>query len=263
MRKATVKEWYGKTCEEVNSYIERFNNIIDENIDKQKADEIFSLKPKALIVPHAGWIYSGWTANIAYRIAKNSFPISIAVIGPSHKFAFEGISVSIENEYETPCGNLKIDIKTSRELIKNFGVVNLEYVHTEHSTEVQMPFIKHYFDNIPVIELIYSQFSPLELKNIINFLINNNILVVISSDLSHYYDLKTANALDHNCLEAVYNKNVNLLQNCEACGKIGIESLILSSIEINLTPIIIDYRTSADVSGDTTQVVGYMSTVFI
>jgi len=110
--------------------------------------------------------------------------------------------------------------------------------------------------------LIYSNYSPLKLKEIINYLIKNNILVVISSDLSHYYDLKTANALDNNCLEAVNNQDVQLLKNCEACGKIGIETLIHSSNELNLTPLIIDYRTSADISGDKTQVVGYMSAIF-
>jgi len=263
MRAAVVKEWYGGSCEAVEGYIAHFNKIIDENVDAKKASEIFSLKPKALIVPHAGWVYSGFTANFAYRIAKNSSPKAVAVIGPSHRFAFEGISVTLEDEYETPCGNLPIDFETSKVLMEKFGVQNLEYVHVEHSTEVQMPFIKHYFDDIPVIELVYSNCSPLKLKEIINFLIQNNILVVISSDLSHYYDLKTANALDYNCLEAVNNQDITQLEKCEACGKIGIEALIHSSRELNLAPFIVDYRTSADVSGDENQVVGYMSAVFI
>ncbi len=263
MRKAVVKEWYGENCESVENYIEHFNKIIDENFDKQKAEEIFSLKPKALIVPHAGWIYSGFTANFAYRITQNSKPKTVAVIGPSHKFAFDGISTTLENEYETPCGNLPVDLETARILIKNFGVQNFEYVHTEHSTEVQMPFIKHYFDSIPVIELVYSNYSPLKLKKIINFLIQNNILVVISSDLSHYHNLKTANALDYNCLESVNNRNISQLEKCEACGKIGIEALIYSSRELNLTPLIVDYRTSADISKDETNVVGYMSAIVI
>jgi AmmeMemoRadiSam system protein B len=261
MRKAVVKEWYGGSCKDVERYIDHFNSIIDQNVDKQKAEEIFSLNPKALIVPHAGWMYSGFTANFAYRIAKNTHPKTVAVIGPSHKFAFEGISATLEDTYETPCGDLPIDTTVTKNLLENFNVQNLEYVHVEHSTEVQMPFIKHYFDSIDIIELIYSNYSPLKLKEIINYLIKNNILVVISSDLSHYYDLKTANALDNNCLEAVNNQDVQLLKNCEACGKIGIETLIHSSNELNLTPLIIDYRTSADISGES-QVVGYMSAIF-
>ncbi|AZV46533.1 AmmeMemoRadiSam system protein B [Nautilia sp. PV-1] len=264
MRKAVVKEWYGGTCEAVTDYIRRFNMILDENVDAEKAKEIFSLKPKALIVPHAGWVYSGFTANFAYRIAQNTKPSSIAVIGPSHKFAFDGISVTLEDSYETPCGILPVNVQLSKELIENFGVQNLEHVHTEHSTEVQMPFIYHYFGNsVPVIEMVYSNYSPEKLKEIIKFLIANNVLVVISSDLSHYYDIKTANALDYNCLEAVAEQDVNKLKNCEACGKIGIEAMILASVEINLASFVVDYRTSADVSGDEKQVVGYMSAIFI
>jgi len=263
MREAVVKEWYGKTCEGVEGYINHFNKIIDENVDKAKANEIFSMTPKALIVPHAGWMYSGFTANFAYRIAKNSKPKRIVVIGPSHKFPIEGISVTLNDTYETPCGNLKIDVEFSKELIEKFDVENLEYVHVEHSTEVQMPFIYHYFKNIPVVELVYGNYSPRKLKEIIKYAISDNSLIVISSDLSHYYDLQTANKLDSYCLEAVHDLDISYLKNCEACGKIGIEALILAANETNLTPFIVDYRTSADVSGDTSGVVGYMSAVFI
>jgi len=263
MRKAVVKEWYGGSCEAVEKFINHFNNIIDENVDQQKAAEIFSMKPKALIVPHAGWIYSGFTANFAYRIASSTNPDRVVVIGPSHKFPIKGISTTLEDLYETPCGNLPIDTEFSKILIEKFDIDNFEYVHVEHSTEVQMPFIYHYFGAIPVVELIYGDYNPEKLKNIIEFAINNNSLVVISSDLSHYYDIKTANSLDYNCLEAVNNLDLNDLQKCEACGKIGIAGIILAAKEMNLTPFIVDYRTSADVSGDNSNVVGYMSAIFI
>ena len=263
MRRAVVKEWYGGSCEAVESFIAHFNKIIDENVDKEKAKEIFNLKPKALIVPHAGWVYSGFTANFAYRIAANTNPDRVVVIGPSHRFPIRGISVTLEDSYETPCGILPIDVEFSRELIEKFDVSNLEEVHQEHSTEVQMPFIYHYFGEIPVVELIYGDYNPMNLKNIIEYAIADNSLVVISSDLSHYYDLKTANALDSNCLEAVHNLDISYLENCEACGKIGITGMILAAKEMNLTPFIVDYRTSADVSGDTSNVVGYMSAIFI
>ena len=263
MRKAVVKEWYGGSCGAVENYIKHFNNIIDENVDKAKAEEIFSLKPKALIAPHAGWVYSGFTANFAYRIASNTKPKRIVVIGPSHRFPIRGISATLEDSYETPCGILPIDREFTKEIIEKFGVQNLEEVHQEHSTEVQMPFIYHYFGKIPVVELIYGDYSPENLKNIIEYAINDNSFVVISSDLSHYYDIKTANALDYNCLEAVQNLDLNDLEKCEACGKIGISAIIRTAKEINLTPFVVDYRTSADISGDESQVVGYMSAIFI
>ena len=263
MRKAVVKEWYGGSCEAVESFINHYNKIIDENVDKEKAAEIFQMKPKALIVPHAGWVYSGFTANFAYRIASNTKPKRVVVIGPSHRFPIKGISATLEESYETPCGILPVDVEFSSKLIENFGVANLEEVHVEHSTEVQMPFIYHYFGEIPVVELIYGDYSPEKLKEIIKYAIKDDSLVVISSDLSHYYDIKTANSLDYNCIEAVEHLNISYLQNCEACGKIGITGMILAANDINLTPFIVDYRTSADVSGDESQVVGYMSAVFV
>jgi len=263
MRKAFVKEWYGGSCEGVENFINHFNKIIDENVEADKAKEVFSLKPKALIVPHAGWMYSGFTANFAYRIASNITPKRVVVIGPSHKFPIKGISVTLEDEYETPCANLPIDREFSLKLIENFGVSNLEYVHQEHSTEVQMPFIYHYFGKIPVVELIYGNYEPVKLKDIIKYALEDNSLIVISSDLSHYYDLKTANKLDYNCLEAIHNLDLSYLENCEACGKIGIAAMIIAASEIGLTPFIVDYRTSADVSGDESNVVGYTSAIFI
>ncbi|NPA10665.1 MAG: AmmeMemoRadiSam system protein B [Epsilonproteobacteria bacterium] len=263
MRKAVVKEWYGGSCEAVKSYINHFNKIIDENVDSQKAKEIFSLKPKALIAPHAGWMYSGFSANFAYRIAANTKPKRVVVIGPSHKFPINGVSVTLEESYETPCNPLPVDVEFSKELIAKFGVQNLPQVHTEHSTEVQMPFIEHYFGQIPVVELVYGNCEPLKLKEIINYAIEDDSLVVISTDLSHYYDIQTANALDSHCLEAVANLDLKELDKCEACGKIGVAAMIVSAAELNLTPFIVDYRTSADVSGDTSQVVGYMSAIFI
>jgi AmmeMemoRadiSam system protein B len=263
MRRAYFKDWYGGSCEAVERFIAHFNKIIDENVDPQKAKEVFSLKPKALIAPHAGWMYSGFTANFAYRIASNTKPKRVVVIGPSHRVPFRGVSTTLEDFYETPCGMLPIDRAFASELIEKFGVLNLEEVHQEHSTEVQMPFIYHYFGEIPVVELIYGDYEPERLKDIIEYAIDDNSLVVISTDLSHYYDLKTANALDYNCLEAVQNLDLEALEKCEACGKIGVAAMIIAAKEIGLTPFVVDYRTSADVTGDTSNVVGYMSAVFI
>ena len=103
----------------------------------------------------------------------------------------------------------------------------------------------------------------LKIKDNINFAIDKESLVVISTDLSHYYDLKTANRLDSFCLTAIEEISLEYLKGCEACGKIGLEGIILSAKEKNLTSFIVDYRTSADVNQDTNQVVGYTSAIFI
>jgi len=95
-------------------------------------------------------------------------------------------------------------------------------------------------------------------------LADTETVVVISTDLSHYHDIKKANALDNICLDAVKNLDpLELHQGCEACGKIGVEAMLIAAKKRELKSVLLDYRTSADASGDKSQVVGYMSAAFI
>jgi AmmeMemoRadiSam system protein B len=265
MRKASVKgKFYPETAKEINAYIDNFNSVMDKNLDNKAKQAIFKLKPKAIVVPHAGYIYSGFTANFAYRILENKSYKRAIVIGPSHNYSFDGISVTLEDNYETPFGDIKIDTDCSKELINSFGVLNLEQVHIEHSTETQMPFVKKYLPNVEVVEMIYSNYSSDELLNIIEYLIQDeDNLIVISSDLSHFYDVKTANNIDINCIEAIHDLDLEKLNKCEACGKVGIEAMIKVAKNIELNSFVLDYRTSADISGDKTRVVGYLSSLFV
>jgi|GEM_PF-683073 len=264
MREAHFKDWYGGNCENVNRLIRYFNHILEQHAEPRKLEQVLKLSPVALISPHAGWAYGGFTANFGYRILANGKKNKkrVVVIGPSHRYPIEGVSITLEEEYETPCGPLFTDRLFNLELMEKFDIKNLEYLHTEHSTEVQMPFIKHYL-NLPIVELIYGEVSPKELASIIRYSLEKDSLVVISSDLSHYYPLKIANKLDYFCLEGVADLNLELLQKCEACGKKGIEGMVITAKKIHLTPIVVDYRTSADVNGDKNQVVGYMSAIFL
>ena len=137
--------------------------------------------------------------------------------------------------------------------------------HSEHSTEVQMPFIRTYLEDASVIELVYGDEDPHKLAKVIGFLLEDPLtVVVISTDLSHYYDIKKANTLDNICLDAVDKLITSELhQGCEACGKIGVEAMLIAAKERGLQSVLLDYRTSADASGDKSQVVGYMSAAFI
>jgi AmmeMemoRadiSam system protein B len=149
-------------------------------------------------------------------------------------------------------------------LQKKFDLINLPSAHAEHSTEVQVPFIVHYIKDVELVEIIYSDYSPSKLSEIINFLLEDEKnLIIISSDLSHYYDKKSAIAIDYHCIQAVHDLDEKMLEKCEACGKIGINAIIKSAENSHLTPLIVDYRTSADANGDENQVVGYMSAIFV
>jgi hypothetical protein len=218
----------------------------------------------AIIVPHAGWVYSGFTANIAFRVLAHSMPKSVVVIGPSHRVGFDGVSIADNESYQTPLGNLVMDTALVQNLKSRFTLPTFAQAHHEHSTEVQMPFIKHYMNDVKVIELVYGYTESLQIVPIIDYLLSlTNTAVVISTDLSHYYSLEKAKQLDSICLEAIRTENIQELhQGCEACGMIGVEAIINVAKKRGLKAILLDYRTSADASGDTSRVVGYATAIF-
>ncbi len=254
--------FYPNDSIEIEKMFEYYNDILDKNLEQK---DILNITPKAIIVPHAGYVYSAFTANIAYRVLANTNAKRVVVIGPSHKIYLSGSSVSEYDEYETPFGNLKIDTVLTQELKEEFGFSFIPEAHKEHSTEVQMPFLKRYMKDISVVEIVYGDERPENLQKAIDYILKDKeSAIVISSDLSHYYDLQKANKLDNICLDAVQNLNIGELhQGCEACGKIGIEAILLFAAQNNLNPILLDYRTSADASGDKNEVVGYMSAAFV
>ena len=262
-RKAAVRgQFYPYSCEEVKDHFKQFNNSFDK---VSIVNEIQNIRPKAVIVPHAGYIYSGFTANFAYRFLAQTKSKRIIVIGPSHYHAFQGISGSYYEQYETPCGDISIDSAYLFALAKQFKIGFEPQAHEkEHSTEVQFPFIKHYLPHSEVIELIYGDIQPEELANLVLALLKNSEnAVVISSDLSHFHNLNEANALDKSCLKAVATLDLEAFKKgCEACGLIGIKAMMMAAKKLKLSSKLLDYRTSYDASGDKSSVVGYMSAMF-
>lgn len=254
--------FYPNNCNEINKMIHHFNSLLQQhNINTSSPFQNI----KAIIAPHAGYIYSGFTANIAYKILQNHSFKRFVVIGPSHKIAFEGASVSIYDEYQCVCENLKIDTPLAQELINEFDFVShYDQVHQEHSTETQIPFIQHYFPNASALELIYGKCDPSQIEQVIDYVMKlEDTMLVISTDLSHFYDLQTAKSLDNICLESISKLDIATWEKgCEACGRIGVKALISYAKKHNIHSQLLDYRTSADTSKDTSRVVGYTSAIF-
>lgn len=258
MRQMSVEgSFYPDTKDELVRYFNHFNKIYDKNFKLPK------IKTKAVIVPHAGYIYSGYTANIAYRVLQNSTCDNFVVIGPSHRVGFDGISLCEDKSYNTPFTEIKSAEKIVNELKQTFNLKTL-IPHAEHSTEVQFPFIKHYFPHAKIVELIYGRYDTNNLAKIITYLLEkDNCGVIISTDLSHFHNLEDAKKIDNICLNGIENLDTDTLQNgCEACGKLGVEAMIKAAKTLNLKPHLLDYRTSADASGDKSRVVGYVSVAF-
>ncbi len=261
-KSAVAGQFYPATKADIEKMFQYFNAILDKELKDKK---LLTLKSRAVIVPHAGYIYSGFTANIAYRILQNGNFKRVVVIGPSHRVYLDGVSVSDYDYFQTPMGLVPIDRAVVEELKKRFSLQFVPAAHQEHSTEVQIPFIQEYLPNAAVVELVYGKEEPQELAKIIEYLLDDpQTAVVISTDLSHYYNQKKAQELDSICIEAVAKEDLKLLYSgCEACGKIGVAAMIIAAKNRGLRPIILDYRTSADASGDSSQVVGYMSAAFV
>ena len=166
IRKSVVSgSFYPNDKKEILSHINQFNSL---EKDVNNFENI-----KAIIVPHAGYVYSGFTANLAYFSCKNKNPKRVIVIGPSHRIYLKGASVSLYDEYETPLGNILIDKTFTENLIKEYAFLdfNIE-CEFEHSTETQMPFIKHYFKDSLVVEIVYGDIDFNDLSELIDNLLN-------------------------------------------------------------------------------------------
>jgi len=254
--------FYPCDIKELDSLIDIFNKALSV---APEAQENLKIVPRAIISPHAGYIYSGFSANYAHRVLANAKSKRVVVIGPSHHVYFEGVSASRFEFYETPYRNLEIDLEYLNIMSKVFNLKFVKEAHyLEHSTETQMPFIAKYQPNVKVIELIYGKVDYNEVAKIIKWLLEDKLTsVVISTDLSHFHDLQKAQMLDSICLEGIAKLDINILDiGCEACGIIGVKGIIKAARELGLKSKILDYRTSADVTKDTSNVVGYASAVF-
>ncbi|MEA3456707.1 MAG: AmmeMemoRadiSam system protein B [Campylobacterota bacterium] len=260
---AVAGQFYPADAKEIDQMIAHYNQILDEQLNE---NDILQQSPRAVIVPHAGYVYSAFTANIAFRLLANNTVLKrVVVIGPSHRAYVDGTSIADFDSYQTPLGTMLIERVLVERLKADFGMSFNPEAHHEHSTEVQMPFIKSYLPDVSVVELVYGAEEPENLAKAIKYLLDDpTIGIVISTDLSHYYDIEKAKRLDSICLDAVQKEDpAELHQGCEACGKIGVEAMLIAAREKGLKPLLLDYRTSADASGDESQVVGYMSAAFV
>ncbi len=246
--------FYPAQCSEINRYIDTFSKAI-----RQQAPKVLA---RAVISPHAGYVYSGFTANAAYRLIDTHKIKRVIVIGPSHRVYLAGASVALYENYQTPCADLMMDMEYSKRLIEKYDVLSFDpAAHAEHSTETQVPFIGHYFNDVSLVEIVYGDLDYKNLVPIIESVMEDEEnFVVISTDLSHFYTLEEANKLDNICLKAVEQMDMKGLESgCEACGMIGVKAVIQASKNQGLKTQVVDYRTSYDASSDSSRVVGYMS----
>lgn len=222
--------------------------------------------PKALIVPHAGYIYSGQTAAKAYALLRpciNSIE-RVLLLGPTHRVAVEGIALPSCSDFETPLGLIPIDQDAIAALKNLPQIVVSDAAHAqEHSLEVQLPFLQKVLGDFKCVPLAVGKVSIQDVAQVLNILWGGpETLIVISSDLSHYHGYEQARQIDTHTVESILAGT--LLHSFEqACGAVPIDGLLLASKMHQIQCHLIDVCNSGDTAGDRVRVVGYASFAFI
>ncbi|MDD1606818.1 MAG: AmmeMemoRadiSam system protein B [Methylococcaceae bacterium] len=217
--------------------------------------------PKAIIAPHAGYIYSGPIAASAYARLKNAHDSikRVVIIGPSHRVGFNGLAVSQADAFITPLGSIPVDRQAIHAIVQLPFVEYIEQAHShEHSLEVQLPFLQAMLDDFSIVPIVAGDASPEQVSQVLKLLWGGDeTLIVISSDLSHYYDYKAAQKLDKATSTAIENLQYEQLDYESACGRVPISGLLKLARDNGLTVKNIDLRNSGDTAGDKQRVVGY------
>ncbi len=226
-----------------------------------------------LVSPHAGYMYSGGVAARSYRqIVDREFEV-VVVIAPSHHVYFEEISVYDGDAYRTPLGDIPVHKELARELANkhpNLIYSSLGHEGDEHSLEVQLPFLQHVlgdFRLIPIVMGNQDHANIMVLADALTELLQGKqALIVASSDLSHYHSSDKANVLDNVVVEHINNFDEDRLEEdlqrglCEMCGGGPVIAMMKAcrNLGANKSKVLI-YRNSGDVTGERSQVVGYLS----
>jgi MEMO1 family protein len=217
--------------------------------------------PKAIVAPHAGYVYSGSIAGSAYARALRARGriTRVVLLGPAHRTPDAGIAVSGADAFATPLGRLAIDAGT-RDALLDAGLVAIrDDAHAEeHSLEVQLPFVQVCLGDVTVLPLAAGQVPPHRVAEVLDRVWGGDeTLVVVSTDLSHYHDHHTATELDRRTAEAMVARRPERLGRDDACGVIPLQGLLAVANGRGLGVELLDLRTSADTAGGADRVVGY------
>lgn len=229
-----------------------------------------------MVCPHAGYIYSGpVAANAFFELANDGKPDTIIILGPNHTGIGSDLSIMNEGTWRTPLGDVKIDSEMANDLIRETSLLDVDPIAhlQEHSIEVQLPFLQYLYGDkfciVPISFLMQDIESAKEIGRALTKTLNTcNAIVIASSDFTHYESQTSVNRKDNAAIEAIENLDENQLysiletQNVSACGYAPIAGLITYSKGMGATKAkLLTHKTSGDITGDKTSVVGYASLI--
>lgn len=223
------------------------------------------MTPKALIVPHAGYIYSGPVAASAYALLA---PLRgrierVVLLGPVHRVWVEGLALPGVEAFDTPLGRIPIDTAAMRSLAVLPQVEINDGAHAmEHSLEVHLPFLQAVLGEFRLVPLAVGGAGAREVAEVLETLWGGNeTLIVVSSDLSHYLPYEQARRADAGTADAILHLRTDLAGE-QACGAHPVNGLLLAARHKGLSPRLLDLRNSGDTAGGRDQVVGYGAFAF-
>ncbi|MFH1789094.1 MAG: AmmeMemoRadiSam system protein B [Candidatus Altiarchaeota archaeon] len=227
-----------------------------------EAQDIRLPNVRALVAPHAGYVYSGKTAAAGFKQLVGRNIDTVIILAPSHQVRFSGASVLDVTHFETPLGLIKLSPKV-KNLLKEDGFSNIPAAHaSEHSLEVELPFVQRTLGDFELIPIVVGDADPAVLASVLVDYVDEKTLIVASSDLSHYYPYDEAVKLDSVCTAAIPALDFEAMQDCQACGSIPVKTLMHIASAKGWVGKLVDYRNSGDTAGDKERVVGYASVAF-
>jgi len=224
------------------------------------------IRPKALIAPHAGYVYSGRTAAAAFATLRDGAQsiLRVLLIGPAHYVRLRGIAAPTVDAYATPLGHVPVDLPALS------AVADLEFVSRddrpharEHALEVELPFLQSVLASFQVMPLVVGEATPQEVAEVVRRLWGGpETLIVISSDLSHYHDYETARRMDAATAGAIERGEWRVLGPGQACGHLPVAGLLVETARRGLQAQRRALCNSGDTAGSHERVVGYGAWMF-
>ncbi|MFH1403524.1 MAG: AmmeMemoRadiSam system protein B [Candidatus Altiarchaeota archaeon] len=234
--------------------------MIDEYLGKAKKSDAYGIR--GLVSPHAGYVYSGPTAAYGYKQLEGMRYETVIVMGPSHRHGFKGASIPNVTHYETPLGLVELSPKISEMYGEDVIVCETNAHAGEHSVEVQIPFLQRVLQKFKLIPIVVGDIDPEKLAEALEKYVDEDTLIIASTDLSHYHQYDDAVGMDDETVKAVAALDFEAMRECEACGKTPTLALMSIAEKNGWGSEVLDYRNSGDTAGDNSSVVGYASIAF-
>ncbi len=230
----------------------------------------------AVIAPHAGHRYSGQVAAYAFKALDGLKPNLVVVLSPYHNYTSHDLLATAHQAYATPLGNIEIDQSALAEVQANLDIpISFIKNDKEHSLEIELPFLQRMLKNdfklLPIMVRGQESESAKKLGDALAVVLKNkNAIIVASTDLSHFYDSKTAGILDHEMLKRFESFDPDAIFQAEqsgkgfACGHAAVAAMLRAAKSLGANHVqTLNYATSGDITGDQTSVVGYGAAVVL